>query len=104
MGDICSIKAEGEAMTTIASKMKNRRTQLNLKVRDVASQVGVAESTYRDWENGRKIQGEPYIKIARALNMSVLELLRIESPNTSDILLSLVEIEKHIKFLRRHVI
>lgn len=91
-------------MSTVASKMKNRRAQLNLKAKDVALQIGVAESTYRDWENGRKIQGEPYIGIAKALDMSVLDLLKIESANTSEILMSLIEIEKHVKNLRRHVI
>jgi transcriptional regulator with XRE-family HTH domain len=63
----------------ISEKMKKYRISLNLKANEAAQRIGVAESTYRDWENGRKIQGEPYQLIADALDISILELLGIET-------------------------
>jgi transcriptional regulator with XRE-family HTH domain len=63
----------------ISEKMKKYRISLNLKANEAAQRIGVAESTYRDWENGRKIQGEPYQLIADTLDISILELLGIET-------------------------
>jgi transcriptional regulator with XRE-family HTH domain len=63
----------------IAVTIKARRIKLNLSVKDVASKLGVAESTYRDWENGRKIQGEPYLELSKILNLPLGELFGVET-------------------------
>ena len=88
---------------TISEKMKKRRIQLNLRPKDIAKKVGVAESTYRDWENGRKIQGEPYTLIADALEISVLELLGIETTKFHQLMLEISELERHVKNIRKIV-
>lgn len=77
---------------TIANIMKTTRESKNLKVKDIASHVGVAESTYRDWENGRSIQGEPYFAIAEALQITLGELLGINQKEVTQNFLR--EIEK----------
>lgn len=92
----------GDIMT-ISERMKMRRIKLGLKAKDIASVVGVSESTYRDWEYGRKIQGEPYIKIADALDMSILELLDIKTTDFSKFILAVDEIEKQIRSIRKIV-
>jgi transcriptional regulator with XRE-family HTH domain len=43
-------------------------------MRETAKLIGVPETTYREWEYGRAIRGEPYLKIARAFGISVEEL------------------------------
>lgn len=53
---------------------------MTLSAREVASRVGVSVSTYRDWENGRAIKGEPYTKLAEVLGVHVLEVLEGRSP------------------------
>lgn len=88
---------------SISEKMKERRVQLNLKVKDVAYQIGVAESTYRDWENGRKIQGEPYQLIADALEMNILELMEIQTSSFRLLMQEVENLEKHIKNIRKIV-
>jgi len=40
----------------------------------VAERAGISASTYRYWEYGKKIKGEPYIELALALNVSLTEL------------------------------
>lgn len=88
----------------IGMKMKKRRIQLNLKVKEVAKEIGVSESTYRDWENGRKIQGEPYILISKALKMNIADLLSIERNSFSEIQTQLIMIENCVKNIRESVI
>ena len=89
----------------ISEVLKARRLQLNKKPSEIASFIGVSESTYRDWEHGRKIQGEPYIRIADALEMSIIDLLEINrSEDRETFLKELSEIDTHIKNIRKLVI
>jgi transcriptional regulator with XRE-family HTH domain len=87
----------------ISEIMRRRRIELRKKPSEIALIVGVSESTYRDWENGRKIQGEPYKLIAKALDLSVSELLELESPSQEYIKKELSEIENHVKNIRKFV-
>ena len=56
-------------------KLRSFREKSGKSVKEVAAEVGVSVSTYREWENGRKIQGEPYEQIARSLGVSLQVLL-----------------------------
>lgn len=77
---------------SIGSKITSRRKNLGYSVKKVASEIGISESTYRDWENGRKISGEPYEKIAKVLNMPIIKLVTNQE-------IRITEIEKEIKNL-----
>jgi transcriptional regulator with XRE-family HTH domain len=78
----------------IGSKLKHLRQQNRLSAKDVADELGVAESTYRDWEYGRAINGEPYVALARIFKVSLSELLSSEITKEKDyILQSLRKIE-----------
>ena len=57
-----------------ARRLKHFRTRKGLTLSQVARLVGVSESTYRDWENGRQIKGEPYPRLATAFEVSLSEL------------------------------
>jgi transcriptional regulator with XRE-family HTH domain len=89
----------------ISKILKERREELGLKVKDIALELGVAESTYREWENGRKIQGEPYLKLSKALNLPLGALLNIDqSKLLSSLLNEINELEKHVKNIKRNAI
>ena len=88
----------------IGEILKSRREELGLKVKDVSGFVGVADSTYRDWENGRKIQGEPYLQLAEILNMSLMQIFGVEKDiNAQKLYLELIDIEDRVKNIRIRV-
>lgn len=65
-------------------RLKNLRNERKLSLRDASKLIGVPESTYREWEYGRQIRGhEPYIKIAKAFNLSVDELFGLKDCSSS---------------------
>jgi transcriptional regulator with XRE-family HTH domain len=61
-------------MEAICKKLKKFREGRHLSMREAAKLIGVPETTYREWEYGRAIRGEPYLKIAEAFGVSVEEL------------------------------
>ena len=88
----------------ISEIIKSRREEQNLKVKEVAQAIGVAESTYREWENGRKIQGEPYLKISQVLHISIGDLLGVSKREVlQELFLHIETLEKHVKNLRQNV-
>ena len=56
-------------------RLKFHREQRGIKIKDMANLLGVSISTYRDWEYGRSITGEPYMEMAKILEISLNELL-----------------------------
>lgn len=81
--------------------MKKLRLQQGLSLTEVAHKAHVAVSTYREWEYGREIKGEPYVRIAQALNVSLYELLTGEKAKFSKTLGEIVLIEEACKKLRQ---
>ncbi|MBC7711938.1 MAG: helix-turn-helix transcriptional regulator [Rhizobacter sp.] len=59
----------------ISKRLKKFRELRNLSVKEVAKLIGVPESTYREWEYGRAIRGEPYLKLTKALGITLNDLL-----------------------------
>lgn len=87
-------------MEPISKRMKRIRLERGLSVRESAQLSGVPVSTYREWEEGRQIKGEPYEKIARALNIPLYELLTGKEANLREVLAKIEEIENACKALR----
>lgn len=85
----------------IAKRLRTRREELGIKVKDIAQHVGVAESTYRDWENGRSIQGEPYQELAEILDISLGKLLGVDERDViQSFLLEVTKLEKSVKKIK----
>ena len=59
---------------SFSRSLKQFRESANLSQREVARRIGVNESTYRQWEYGTTISGEPYPKIAEAFGITLDEL------------------------------
>lgn len=89
-------------MENLNKRLRVLRTKKGLTMKEVAQAVEVPLSTYREWEYGRAIQGEPYTKIAKALSISLSELLTGRSGN-SEAWREIEKIEEHVKNLR-HVL
>lgn len=86
----------------IGDRIRKLRIQQNLTIKDVAERAGIPVSTYRDWEQGREIKGEPYVKIARALNVSLYELMTGERGNLLKLYAEIEKIELSCQAIRKH--
>lgn len=87
-------------METLSERLKKLRNEKNFSINEVAKKIGVSPSTYRTWENGAEIRGEPYPKIAQVFNISVNELITGEK---KDIEKYLIEMENIIHVIRSQV-
>lgn len=87
-------------METIGKRLRRFREARGLSVAKVAVYVEVSESTYRDWEHGRAIQGEPYPKLAEILGVGLTELIVGEGSVKDWIFSELDQIERIVKTLR----
>jgi transcriptional regulator with XRE-family HTH domain len=73
-------------MGAFGTRLKHLREERDLGVAELAKKIGIPASTYREWEYGRAIKGEPYVGIANALNISLQELMTGEKPNKNQLL------------------
>jgi transcriptional regulator with XRE-family HTH domain len=62
-------------MTAIGIRLKELRVKNHLSVAEVAKEIGVSASTYREWEYGRSISGEPYDRLAKVFKVSLSEII-----------------------------
>lgn len=66
-------------------RLKKFREEKGLSPKDMARELEVSLSTYRDWEYGRKILGEPYMMIAQTLGIGLNELFGNEDKHYKEI-------------------
>jgi transcriptional regulator with XRE-family HTH domain len=62
-------------MNELGKRLLSLRLQKGLTISETAREMGVSTSTYREWELGRQIKGEPYEKLAAIFDVSITELL-----------------------------
>ena len=62
-------------MEKLGDRLKRLRSENGLSVKQVADFLAIAPSTYREWENGRQIRGEPYGQLAKVFKVEVGELI-----------------------------
>ncbi len=82
---------------SLGERLRTLRTEKKLSISEVARHVGVSVSTYRDWEYGREIKGEPYLKLATLLNVNLTYLL---TGKDSEVFKELEELESIVKNIR----
>jgi len=87
----------------LSVRMRRLRLNLNLSASETAKLIGVSVSTYREWENGRGIRGEPYVKIAKIFGVTLSELLIGEVVLKSKLIQELELVETHLKLLREEL-
>ena len=89
---------------TIDRRMARLRRQAGYSQKEVADALGVSPSTYRSWEGGSKISGEPYKKLAQLLGVTLTELMYGEQPDLSDLRMELELIKNSINRVISRVI
>ncbi|MGZ3694567.1 MAG: helix-turn-helix domain-containing protein [Bdellovibrionota bacterium] len=92
-------------METIGKRLRRLRKLRGLSLKEVGAAIGVPVSTYKEWEYGRAIQGEPYEKLAECLGVSLGELLTgngIEA-RAQSLLLEIQEVSKKLCELENHL-
>ncbi len=86
----------------IGKRLKKLREHKGYTQKQVAELIGTSASTYRDWEYGKAIQGEPYTALAEVFEVSLVELMTgKKSTGTSEFLKALSQLEDDVKNLRR---
>ena len=88
---------------TLAARLRRLRQAANLSSHEAAKLIEVSASTYREWENGRGIRGEPYAKIASAYGVSMIEILLGEKASKYKAIQELEKAESHLKVLREEL-
>lgn len=88
-------------MEKLGNRLKRLRTTKSLKVSDVARHLGIAQSTYREWEYGRVIQGEPYLALAELFEVSLYELLTGARPKYHQVLDRIAKVEQDLSECRK---
>ncbi len=83
--------------TVLSERLKVLRQNKRLSIRYVAKKLNVSASTYRAWETGGQIRGEPYIHLAQIFDISLTQLLTGRVSAIED---ELVAMEKCIHAIR----
>lgn len=87
-----------------ASRLRRLRLEKKLSIKNVAQALGIPPTTYREWENGRKIVGEPYIDLSKLFGISVHELISGEKVTESDAFESLDIIQTELNKLKHNLL
>ncbi len=87
-------------MEPLHERLTRVRKARGLTAKAVARAIGVPESTYREWENGRGRKLLPFEKLSQVLSISVTELIIGQRPEMSEVLESLSQIEEAVRKLR----
>ena len=90
-------------MESFAKRITRRRTELRLTQRQVAQRIGVPLSTYKEWEYGRRIQGETiYLKLSEALEISLYALLSGKiSPGDEELTQIFQDLVEHLEKVKK---
>lgn len=84
----------------LGDRLRRLRLDRGLTIEEVARRLDISSSTYREWENGRAIRGEPYIKMRDLFQVSLEELLTGKRGDQAKMLGEIEAIEKHVNVLR----
>lgn len=91
---------DATAGETIGRRFARLRAARGLSAAEVAAEVGVSESTYREWEQGRRIVGEPYTRLAKVFGVSLRELMTGERETAAPVITRIETIEGLLKEIR----
>jgi len=84
-------------------RLRQFRLDKRLTIEGIAQKINVSPSTYREWESGRAITGNPYAALAQALGVSVHQILGIEDHSRDEILEHLERIEQLTSKLKQMI-
>lgn len=91
-------------MEKISDRLKRLRVRKGLSQINLAKLVHVPVTTYRDWEGGKAITGEPYPILAEHLDVSINYLITGQQHTENNILLDIDKIIEDVKNLKKNAI
>lgn len=89
---------------SLGKRLRILRNSKNLSIKEVATRIGVPVTTYREWENDRKIVGEPYVDLAKVFEISVYELITGEKGSSEDLSKSFKAIETELSKIKESLL
>jgi transcriptional regulator with XRE-family HTH domain len=93
-------------MTTtekMGERLKKLRKSRGLTISEVSQKTGISASTYKEWESGRQIRGEPYRKLAEVFEVSLHELLTGEKPKLNQLVEIIDQTEHLLRTLKKEL-
>lgn len=91
-------------MDTIHARLKRYRQQRGLTIQEVSSRTGIPASTYKEWENGRQIRGEPYLLLAEVYQVSIQELITGQKNKSTSLLARFDALEAELQNIKTELI
>lgn len=91
-------------METIHARLKKFRHQHGLTIQEVSNRTKIPASTYKEWENGRQIRGEPYVLLADLYQVSLQELITGRKSDPAAVMAKLDGIQSEMDQLRKALI
>jgi transcriptional regulator with XRE-family HTH domain len=85
----------------IGNRLKRLRLKCGLSQKEIAIRIGISGSTYRDWEYGNQIMGEPYSRLAEVFGVTLTEILSGDPSKDSGLLKVADELEIIVKSIRK---
>lgn len=86
-------------MESMGQRLRRLRKDEELTAVTVARRLGISVATYRRWESGAAIPGEPYVALAKILGVSLNELFGVTISKPA-ILAGIEEIEKILERMK----
>ncbi len=92
----------------IAKRIRDLRKSKGYSAKSMANRTGVPFTTYREWENGRRIRNpEYYSKIANIYGVSIEYLLgqqsQVQLPSIMALNQELEKLKKSIEFIEKEI-
>ena len=81
-------------------RLRRLREERKLTAAEMAQALGVAPTTYREWERGRGLIAPPFLKMSEVLAISVTELLSGQKATLDGPIERLREIEQMLREVR----
>ena len=81
-------------MTKLSQRLKHLRQAQGLSAKDVAQKLNIPVSTYRDWELGTQITGEPYRELSSLFKVTLNSLMYGEEKKSSEQILKMLRVIK----------
>lgn len=91
-------------MGSIHERLRKFRLKAGLTLQQVSDRTGIPVSTYKEWENGRQIRGEPYLLLARVYQVSLQELITGEKTQLGPVLEKLDSMIGEIEAVKRDLV
>lgn len=87
----------------ISKRICELRKKSGLSIRAAAEGISVSESTYRSWEYGSAIRGEPYEAIAKLYGVSLTYLLSGDDQAVERLVTRVLKVQDELKKLQTEI-